>query len=330
MLYFVFTRAQAAANLTAMQTQWAAAFPPLGDPFTPGQVARDSPHRKHVCLSLWRRKRSEQPDLVAFRRGGRRAVVPARKADRLACLAPFGMAMLAAAMRRYPYGGPVPTVRPHVSCNTLPPASAYWPASGPRRYWRSGVILGVDAGLFVPLSSALALVGVIPLAADAFHPYRAVHAQRAREFARQFWPEFVRDAEPVCLRWDLGIGEWDSTNLNVAVYLCNQMIYSPHRRHPQRTVLATRLGETGHSDACRRSPIPLTAGLPPGSTTMKKHYRLTDWRMLAVNMAEPGCAGPESSITGFMNSCRRNWQTSGSNSGATAAGLNGQFLAALE
>ena len=38
---------------------------------------------------------------------------------------------------------------------------------------------------------------------------------------------------PVCLRWDLGIGEWDSTNLNVAVYLCNQMIYSPHRRHPQ-------------------------------------------------------------------------------------------------
>ena len=30
-LYFVFTRAQAAANLTAMQTQWAAAFPPLGD-----------------------------------------------------------------------------------------------------------------------------------------------------------------------------------------------------------------------------------------------------------------------------------------------------------
>ena len=32
-LYFVFTSAQAAANLTAMQTQWVAAFPPLDSPF---------------------------------------------------------------------------------------------------------------------------------------------------------------------------------------------------------------------------------------------------------------------------------------------------------
>ena len=31
----------------------------------------------------------------------------------------------------------------------------------------------------------------------------------------------------------LGVAEWDSTNLNVAVYLCNQMIYSPQRQHRQ-------------------------------------------------------------------------------------------------
>ena len=31
-LYLVFTRAQSAANLTAMQAQWHAAFPPLSDP----------------------------------------------------------------------------------------------------------------------------------------------------------------------------------------------------------------------------------------------------------------------------------------------------------
>jgi hypothetical protein len=32
---------------------------------------------------------------------------------------------------------------------------------------------------------------------------------------------------PLCLRSDLGVAEWDSINLNVAVYLCNQQIYRP-------------------------------------------------------------------------------------------------------
>ncbi len=78
----------------------------------------------------------------------------------------------------------------------------------------------------------LAGIGIAPLIAESFHPFRSIHAQKAREFARRFWPEVARDGVPICLRWDLGMPEWDSVNLNVAVYLCNQMIYSPHRRHP--------------------------------------------------------------------------------------------------
>ena len=81
-LYLVFTRAQAAANLTAMQTQWVAAFPPLRRPACARQMARDCPHRQHVRLSLWRRERSEQSDFFALCRRGRRAVVPGPESNR--------------------------------------------------------------------------------------------------------------------------------------------------------------------------------------------------------------------------------------------------------
>ena len=74
-----------------------------------------------------------------------------------------------------------------------------------------------------------------------------------------------RDAKPVCLRWDLGIGEWNSTNLNVAVYLCNQMIYSPHRRQPRE-----RCSQPVSPDRPLRCVSPLTDPADnqvwPGST----------------------------------------------------------------
>ena len=122
--------------------------------------------------------------------------------------------------------------RPRGSCNTR---AGHLPSGGPggrgRSAFRSDRGRRRRAGWAVLVG--LAAIGIVPLAIDLFRPYRAIHAQRARQFARRFWPDFVRDADTVCLRWDLGIGEWNSTNLNVAVYLCNQMIYSPQRRHPR-------------------------------------------------------------------------------------------------
>ena len=147
----------------------------------------------------------------------------------LTCLAPFALALLAAALRRYPYGG-VADGSPARVMQYLAPSICLLAGLGctilvgccrspRRRLWvlRTGLLV-------------LSAIGILPLVAEAQHPFRSIHAQRAREFARQFWPRFVRGAEPVCLRWDLGLGAWDSTNLNVAVYLCNQMIYGPHRR----------------------------------------------------------------------------------------------------
>jgi hypothetical protein len=135
---------------------------------------------------------------------------------------------------------------------------------------------------------ALAGVGITPVITDAFHPYRAVHAQRAREFAQHFWPGFIRDAEPVCLCWDLDIGVWNSTNLNLAVYLCNQMIYSPHRQHRRQRAMQPV------SDV---RPLRCVWPLPDDSSegivarwlcAMKKRYRLKDNRTVIVDMTAPG------------------------------------------
>ena len=225
-----------------MQTQWVAAFPPLDDPLALVKWLASVHTGSMFAYPCGGERGASSLTLLLFAVGAGVLWYRRRKVIVLTCLAPFGMAIVAAAMRRYPYGGPVPHGSPARVMQYLAPSICLLAGIGaaallalcrdPRRRRRAVCAVLV----------CLAAVGVIPLAADAFHPYRAVHAQRAREFARQFWPEFVRDAEPVCLRWDLGIGEWDSTNLNVAVYLCNQMIYSPQRRQPRERVLATRLG----------------------------------------------------------------------------------------
>ena len=235
-----------------------------------------------------RRGRSEQPHLLALhRRCWRIAWFRDQKVLALACLAPFGMAIAAAAMRRYPYGGPVPHGSPACVMQYLAPSICLLAGMGaavllarcrnPRRRHRA-----IQASLV-----SFALIGIIPIAADALHPYRSVHAQRAREFAQRFWPEFVRDAEPVCLRWDLGIGGWNSTNLNVAVYLCNQMIYSPQRRQPR-----DRSSPRVSAGRPLRCISPLTDLADSHAATwlnvMKKHYRLTDCRKLAIDMTTPG------------------------------------------
>ena len=285
-LYLVFTRAQAAANLSAMQTQWGAAFPPLDDPLALFQWLASVHTGSMFAYPCGGERGASSLTLLLFTVGAGVLWYQDRKVIVLTCMAPFGMALAAAAMRRYPYGGPV----------------AHGSPARVMQYLAPGICLVVGVGAAALLSFCrnpgfrgriarvalvfLAAIGVIPLAADAFHPYRAVHAQRARQFAQQFWPEFVRDADAVCLRWDLGIGEWDSTNLNVAVYLCNQMIYSPHRRNPR--------GASSHAVSADR-PLRCVAALADRADrqvaewldVMKRRYQLAACRTLAIDMAEP-------------------------------------------
>jgi hypothetical protein len=290
-LYAVFTRTQASATLAAMQAQWTAAFPPRDDPLallrwiatvhTGGMFAYPCGGEhgaSSLTLVLF------LVGTVALWRQGRRTLV-------LTCLAPFGLALAAAALKRYPYGG-VAHGSPARVMQYLAPSICLLTGLG------TAAVLGRIArfrprlGLWTLRAGLLALagIGIVPLALDASHPYRAVHAQRARQFARGFWPEFTRDAVPVCLRWDLGLGRWDSPNLNVAVYLCNQQIYSPARRRrepPQWHAI---------SDAQPlRCVLPLADAREAAQAAawldaMQPAYRLRlrERRTLRVNMAEPG------------------------------------------
>jgi hypothetical protein len=89
------------------------------------------------------------------------------------------------------------------------------------------------------------------------------------------------------LRWDLGIPEWDSANLNVAVYLCNQRIYSPGRQ---------KQGNLGSHTVFANRPLRCVLPLADPSSrevkswldAMKNRYRLREWRPMVVDMAEPG------------------------------------------
>ncbi len=230
LLFVGFTRAQATAASPGMREMWARSFPPL-----------DSP----VGLIGWL-VTVHTGDMLAYPCGGERgtsglslilAMVGAgvlwrrgRGATLAALVAPLGLAMVAAALRRYPYGGPAP----HGSAARI------------MQYAAPGLCLLIGLGAAEALGrvrspafrdrllraglAALVVVGCVPIAAGWRHPYRAYQATAAREFARRFWPEVGRGAEVADLRWDLGVAEWDSVRLGVAVMLCDQAIYSPSRR----------------------------------------------------------------------------------------------------
>jgi hypothetical protein len=211
-------------TLIGLQAYWASSFPPLGDPVKllrwlvwvhtgtlfaypgGGQGGASAPTFLLFLIGT-----------VVLWRGRHRAVL-------VTCLAPFGLTLMAAALRRYPYGGEarqMQFVAPSICLLAGLGAATLlrvipWPRA---RSWTlaSGVALGI-----------VAAAGM--LVNDVARPYRYLQDHRAREFARRFWPEQARDAEVACLRWDFKILDPRSANLWAASYFCNQWIYLPPRR----------------------------------------------------------------------------------------------------
>jgi hypothetical protein len=286
-LYVVFTRAQAAANLATMQTQWGAAFPPLSDPLALVRWMVTVHTGSMFAYPCGGERGASSFTLLLFLVGFGVLWYRRRKIIVLTCLAPFAMAIAAAALKRYPYGGPVPHGSPARVMQYLAPAICLFAGIGAAALLELCRHPRVAPRALRTILVILAAIGIVPLAALVFHPYRAIHAHRAREFARQFWPQFVEDAQPVCLRYDLGIPEWNSANLNVAVYLCNQRIYSPQRRHP---------GNPGTDVVTARHPLrcvlaladPASGQVKKWLDTMKYRYQLAEWRPIVVDVAEPG------------------------------------------
>jgi hypothetical protein len=141
---------------------------------------------------------------------------------------PFLLALLAAALRRYPYGMSV-RVAQFLVPSTLLLASAglAWFAARVRPLC---VARWAIPGLAVILIGS----GTWRLAHDLGNPHRTPWDRTAREFARWFWNELSADAELVCVRTDLGIpfrpGQWAYDGADQ--YLCLQRIYS--HRHQQK------------------------------------------------------------------------------------------------
>jgi hypothetical protein len=188
---------------------------------------------------------------------------------------PMGVALSAAFLRLYPYGGearimqyvaPAICLMAGLGLSTLL-ARFPRPTGRGRATGLAAIVLGV-AGIALQLD-------------DFRHPYRTKYDQQVREFARRFWPEQARDAEVACLNWDFGINRRHVAYSRTAIYLCNQQIYSPQRR-PAGGLRIPRV-TTGRPLRCVAYDIPLKS---PEATawlaSMEKQYVLQGRKDIVV------------------------------------------------
>ncbi len=114
-----------------------------------------------------------------------------------ACLlAPFGLALGAAALHRYPYGMEARLMQFAAPSICLLGgqgfASILERVRIPRirrRFWQVAI-------------GGLVACGVAPQVVSFLHPYRMLYDHQAREFARGFWASQARDADVVCYELD--------------------------------------------------------------------------------------------------------------------------------
>ncbi len=285
--YVCFTRDQASSASPGMRAMWFRSFPPL-----------DSP----VALARWLVV-AHTGDMLAYPCGGERggsaisailaiagmgSLISRGRARVVAVLlAPLIPALAAAALGRYPYGGPAPHGSSARILQYLAPALC--------------LLIGVGAGAGLDriraiatrdrvlrwALAALVAVGLVPIGAGLARPYRAYQARAARDFAGRFWPEVARGAEVASLRWDLGVAEWDSVRLGIAVALCDEAI-------------ATRPRLRGGPDWSRISearPLRCVLEVAPGRdspaveawlASMATRYELRGRRTVVHDLAEPG------------------------------------------
>lgn len=197
-------------------------------------------------------------------------------------LAPFGLALIAAAIHRYPYGMSARTMQyivPIVCLFAGLGASALIERL-PNPRSRGHVLNGM---VFL-----LALLGLGHIGFDAAHPYKTATDQKARAFAEWFWTDLARDAELACVKQDLGVEfrpeHWknDATD----TYLCYQKIYSARHgqgapirldavseKHPLRCVLFNEMPQK-------------TPEFQRWMAGMLEHYELKDFDNYNVSSVE--------------------------------------------
>ncbi|MCA9103123.1 MAG: hypothetical protein KDA63_18330, partial [Planctomycetales bacterium] len=140
------------------------------------------------------------------------------------CVVPLALNLVAAALHRYPYGGHMRFTYYFAPVFCVLAGLGGWEIL--RRLHAGRVprqALAVSLGL-------LLAVGLVTVARDVAHPYKAPSDMRARDFARWFWFTHELDGEVACLYSDLGKDFAPETRKNLSwfnMYLCNLYIYSP-------------------------------------------------------------------------------------------------------
>jgi hypothetical protein len=286
-IYVLFTRGQASAASPGMKEMWFRSFPPLDNVFG---------FLRWLVVA-------HSGDMLAYPCGGERgastlslivcllgAIVLGRR--RLwtslgILLAPLALAILAAALRLYPYGGPAPHGSSARIMQYAAPALCLLIGLGASTVldWiRSPRLRG---RLLRWACLGLLIVGVVPQVSGFRHPYRAYQAESARQFARQFWPEIGQGAEVADLRWDFAVADWDSIHLGIAISLCDEAIYSPSRIEG-----GPRLGDVRSS-----RPLRCVLSVAPESDSprivawleaMRQTYQLRSRKTIRVPTNEPG------------------------------------------
>jgi hypothetical protein len=151
----------------------------------------------------------------------------------LACaiLAMLGLALAAAALRLYPYGGHPRLMQYAAPAICLCMGVGISRVLGSMRHPR---LRRASLGFVLLLCGLIGAGGIIR---DVVHPYRDKHERIYRDMARWFWgEENRRQAEVICLRTDLDLDFYPTAKkFQKEIYRCNQRIYSRrHRRGPQR------------------------------------------------------------------------------------------------
>ncbi len=286
-IYVGFTRNQASAAAPGMSEMWVRSFPPVNDLLGLGRwlvVAHSGDMLAYPCggerggsvLSLL-------AGLVGLAVLGR-----SRQWARIGVLiGPLGLAIVAAALRLYPYGGPAPHGSAARIMQYAAPALCLLIGLGAARILERIRSQTLRKRLLQLGCVGLVIVGIAPQIAGYRHPYRAYQAEASRRFARSFWSELGRNAEVASLRWDYKAADWNSIHLGIAVALCNEAIYSPDPPH-RRPELA--LVRSDHPLRCvlEVAPDQDSSRVVAWLEAMQQTYELRRRETLRVPINEPG------------------------------------------
>lgn len=215
---------QSAGAMEGLRHYWAPDFPPLHDPLKLPEWFLTACSGSMLAYPGGGDHGASAATLIAVLVGAAILIRGGRGAFAACLLAPLGLNLAASILQRYPFGGEARLAQ------YAAPAICLLAGAGAAAGLNLVRSEGRRRRALVGVLGALLVCGVVPQIVSWRTPYRMIHDQESREFARRFWPELERDAEVACAHLDYridGSGGWQGRR---AWHLCNEAIYSPQRR----------------------------------------------------------------------------------------------------